>query len=206
MAKPCRSMTTKAKRRKKAGRNRDWQNELAAKNQANSDDYLMAMLEGFWTWIGRWPKGVSLLGEDETLTLLQEFAGRGVRPPVPDEVCAARRRQFNKWKDRDYPLRDFPACFVCGKTPKHRHHIVSLRHGGSNAFRNLVGLCVACHESIHPFMRETATKSKPVDKFTVQVYRDGDRWTAMCKKPKVSADGATRLDALVAVAGLIDRK
>jgi hypothetical protein len=34
------------------------------------------------------------------------------------------------------------------------HHIVPLRSGGTNHWSNLVTLCVECHASLHPHMRE----------------------------------------------------
>ncbi|MCC6935559.1 MAG: HNH endonuclease [Thermomicrobiales bacterium] len=61
------------------------------------------------------------------------------------------------WDDRRRAVyrRDGYRCVNCGATDVelHAHHIVPLSVGGSNNTSNIVTLCRACHESLHPHMR-----------------------------------------------------
>lgn len=46
------------------------------------------------------------------------------------------------------------ACFGCRSSERrlYWHHIIQVQHGGSNNPRNLVAICHACHQSIHPWL------------------------------------------------------
>lgn len=47
-------------------------------------------------------------------------------------------------------------CFACedGRAQLYAHHILEVHHGGSNAPRNQVPLCFACHQYLHPWLIE----------------------------------------------------
>jgi hypothetical protein len=45
-------------------------------------------------------------------------------------------------------------CFVCRSLCDHRHHVISLKQGGTNAKKNVVPLCLLCHMKIHPWLAD----------------------------------------------------
>lgn len=50
-------------------------------------------------------------------------------------------------------------CFVCLSEDfkTYRHHAIQIQHGGSNSPRNVVTLCHACHQKIHPWLDPSNT-------------------------------------------------
>ncbi len=58
--------------------------------------------------------------------------------------------------------REREGCFLCAQTLGRLiwHHVVLVKHGGSNCPWNLVKLCDPCHADIHPWLKPiTATGS-----------------------------------------------
>lgn len=53
--------------------------------------------------------------------------------------------------------RDKGKCQYCGQPVEYRqshcHHVLELSQGGTNHLSNLKTLCVPCHESRHPYMK-----------------------------------------------------
>jgi hypothetical protein len=48
-----------------------------------------------------------------------------------------------------------PECAICGaRRWVEKHHIVPLCFGGINDNLNLMGICLICHNEIHPWMKE----------------------------------------------------
>lgn len=77
----------------------------------------------------------------------------------PEYNLRRRRREgFNESRNKADTLEDkneqgmyvlSDTCFVCEKTPHHRHHIVQLQNGGRNIYKNIVHLCKKCHIEVH---------------------------------------------------------
>ena len=44
------------------------------------------------------------------------------------------------------------SCFICNEKANHRHHIILLKHGGSNHSKNVIQLCRPCHNELHPWL------------------------------------------------------
>ncbi len=64
-----------------------------------------------------------------------------------------RRNAFNTSFSTQimFDKKRFP-CFVCGGKHHHRHHIVPLKNGGSNHYRNVIPVCKDCHKLVHNWM------------------------------------------------------
>jgi 5-methylcytosine-specific restriction endonuclease McrA len=75
----------------------------------------------------------------------------------PDPYLAANpsvaRHHFEKRKSRGH-YRMNGACWCCRVEPaRERHHIIALAHGGPNRTLNIVKICAACHDEIHPWLK-----------------------------------------------------
>lgn len=57
------------------------------------------------------------------------------------------RNKFRKLKHKNY--RKDRTCEVCRGKGSEIHHIVPIKNGGNNDKRNLLRVCVECHEKIH---------------------------------------------------------
>ena len=75
-----------------------------------------------------------------------ELDNRSIRPW---EYQRGPLHGFDSRDDAVYALQN-GKCLLCGK-PRvdHYHHVVPRHDGGSNTIRNIVGLCSACHDSVH---------------------------------------------------------
>ena len=53
-------------------------------------------------------------------------------------------------------------CFGCCNTTArlYLHHVIEIQNGGSNAMRNLVPLCFACHKTLHPWLTVEPTPKR----------------------------------------------
>jgi hypothetical protein len=69
-------------------------------------------------------------------------------------TMARRRMEYNV---RYRPLPAGASCFVCSDRATEQHHVVLLKHGGTNDPRNRVSICRFCHEHIHDWMDATET-------------------------------------------------
>lgn len=83
------------------------------------------------------------------LRLLRQFANFVLLPdPYITHDQGYHRRHFEKRKARGaFYLAG--ACWVCGLIAECRHHVIQVQHGGRNIKRNIVNLCVSCHQSVH---------------------------------------------------------
>jgi hypothetical protein len=66
---------------------------------------------------------------------------------VPNYISYNDRRE--QFKLMAYPK---ASCYVCRLRANHKHHIILLKHGGSNHPHNIIRLCIKCHENIHPYL------------------------------------------------------
>lgn len=83
------------------------------------------------------------------LTLLRQAVKAEAVSPGPT------RRELREAFTRDIqPPGPKDQCFVCEKRPQHRHHVIQIKHGGTNELFNLVWLCSDCHETVHPWMKD----------------------------------------------------
>ena len=65
------------------------------------------------------------------------------------------RKHFNniKHKNKNISKKLNNPCFVCFEDSECRHHIISIKNGGTNGKRNIVQLCNNCHSEIHPWLK-----------------------------------------------------
>lgn len=91
----------------------------------------------------------------ERLPLLLQLSKVVVERPATWDRAQVRR-EHEQWVKHRPMVIDTRMCFACGDTG-HRHyfhHILEVQHGGSNTGRNLVPLCFACHQYLHPWLTE----------------------------------------------------
>jgi 5-methylcytosine-specific restriction protein A len=61
----------------------------------------------------------------------------------------SRGYTYDYLKTRRTFLAAHPYCVDCGAPATEAHHIVKLRHGGTNDWANLLPLCGPCHKRRH---------------------------------------------------------
>jgi len=117
---------------------------------------IQSFLDRFWN---------RFQGDDTNrkLKLLKEASLVRIFNPVPYKQ---RRSDFDtKVKGR--------ACGCCGATGMLiRHHIVTLKNGGTNKRRNLIKLCEWCHFQIHPYMEEPEVRPESMSETMQRVERE----------------------------------
>jgi len=90
---------------------------------------------------------------DERLWVLHQFAAVVLPRPGDWDYAGVRREHEasgSYWRFRGV---DESKCFSCECYRRvYRHHIIEVQHGGSNAGKNQVPLCFACHQQIHPWL------------------------------------------------------
>jgi len=96
--------------------------------------------------------------EDHVLAYFWQMVRAGAdRVALLEQLNTVAIRRPKGWSKVDarkvhhaYPT----SCFCClnGDRKLYWHHIISVDHGGGNAVRNLVALCLRCHARIHPWM------------------------------------------------------
>lgn len=91
------------------------------------------------------------------LVLFQIMASEIYQVAPPDRLRTYRMRMEFDFQ-RMIDLWRMQRCII---DPRHRmptifHHVVLLKHGGTNHRLNVVSICNACHEEIHPWLREFA--------------------------------------------------
>lgn len=69
---------------------------------------------------------------------------------------AAIRREHESYRPAFGVKLDRKRCFACdaGHRTLYFHHIIEVHHGGSNTLRNQVPLCFACHQFLHPWLKD----------------------------------------------------
>ncbi len=87
------------------------------------------------------------------LEALQRIAS--VRVPFKRDWTLARRRGEYLRRFRHLPR--CAQCFVCHGKATQQHHVILLKHGGTNIPRNRVPICRRCHEQIHDWMEPIET-------------------------------------------------
>lgn len=89
--------------------------------------------------------------KEKRLALLREFAKIKIFD-FDQGYNMAQRKRFEEIKAKGR-MKRLGKCFICSGKAVHRHHVIRLGYGGSNAGSNIVGLCERCHESVHPHMK-----------------------------------------------------
>jgi 5-methylcytosine-specific restriction endonuclease McrA len=84
---------------------------------------------------------------------------------LAQDVLSTRRAAFDAIKCWVMPLRGL-TCYTCPSPAKHRHHVIPLCRGGKNTVKNLVGLCVACHQNydVMPKGKDSASRRRKKQK------------------------------------------
>lgn len=112
------------------------------RNSARCQKYLVA----FWTAFNESKSGF------ERMDLLKEAAN----PPwqrISPSLLLSLRRQFRR-RYTQYLVGISEECAICsGQKWREKHHIVPLSYGGINDNANLLGICMGCHDEIHPWMK-----------------------------------------------------
>jgi hypothetical protein len=87
------------------------------------------------------------------LALLKEWAEKGFH----------REASYADTRAEPAPQPLGERCFVCNG-PRHlRHHIIQIQNGGVNLRENVVWLCNACHEEVHPWMARSEYDGRKID-------------------------------------------
>lgn len=112
-----------------------------------------ANLNEFWA---KWREFSVLTSLTERYELLKHMAHQVYQiNPLGKLHNHRMRRRFNVFKQDDLPL-DGKVCGCCEAPAEIRHHIIPITNGGHNDKLNLLELCRACHEEIHPWMKHAA--------------------------------------------------
>ena len=115
-----------------------------------------AILHQFWKKFGyRGNKSpVSRLPHAKTIKRLIEIIEMVaiIYPSATRKTIAARRLSFDKTKARTHPFNMHPRCFACPNPADLRHHIIPIKHRGTNERHNLISLCQSCHKLVHPWL------------------------------------------------------
>ena len=92
-----------------------------------------------------------LKGLDEaSMIFILKILSKLERKIITDDMRKYKKRtrnKFRKLKHRNY--RKDRTCLVCRGKGSEIHHIVQIKNGGNNDERNLLCVCVECHEKIH---------------------------------------------------------
>ncbi len=80
---------------------------------------------------------------DEKINNLKQLANKG--------FGKINTKEYKKLRAKKNYLTG-EVCYICGEKAYCMHHIVPLCHGGNNDDRNLIPICLDCHNKIHPFM------------------------------------------------------
>lgn len=96
--------------------------------------------------------------QSNRLDLLQRYAElrptlRTVRSPQAIRREHNAKRLTRQWRGKP--------CFVCAELASQEHHIIQVKHGGTNRRDNKVWICTPCHRQVHPHMAEPP-KAAPV--------------------------------------------
>ncbi len=88
--------------------------------------------------------------KEYTLNVLQHYA----------ELRVLYKKGMTNAEARDKFLKQKKAkklftklCFSCGEQCQHRHHVIQIQNGGRNDGKNVIPICISCHEEIHPWMK-----------------------------------------------------
>lgn len=87
-------------------------------------------------------------GPEARIELLRHYAGLKVDRPADWNPAAVRAEGPENYYA---PMGDCFACFSRSRRT-YWHHVIQVQHGGSNDTRNLVRICHACHQRIHPWL------------------------------------------------------
>jgi hypothetical protein len=99
-----------------------------------------------------WPKFTFCETPGDRLALVKEATGLDWW--VSKELRLKLREEYKRNRFR-YLAVEIDTCGICEMNrPEERHHVVMLAYGGINADINLLAICLACHDYIHPWMKE----------------------------------------------------
>ena|ERR1035437_1160129 len=100
---------------------------------------------------------IKTVAVEARLQFLINMANKGTW--VTKTKLLAMRKEFEGMKKK-IDLNQV-VCYVCSGRADHRHHVVPLSRGGSNALRNLIPLCNKHHEAVHPWLNAVPTLNNP---------------------------------------------
>ncbi len=102
------------------------------------------VLEYFW----------SALHDPDTdrIELLRQIAGVAVKQPTDINAWKVRQRSLELRREAHVKA---TRCFCCRSEDRSIiwHHIVLVKHGGSERLSNQVPLCDPCHALVHPWLK-----------------------------------------------------
>lgn len=87
------------------------------------------------------------------MATLQRYAEVAI-PFEPGYSMERHRADYNAYFRG---IRPGTRCFACNGMAVEQHHIILLKHGGTNDDRNRIPICRKCHEHIHGWMEPSAT-------------------------------------------------
>jgi hypothetical protein len=101
-----------------------------------------------------------------------------VEPFVAGWTLARRRAEYIF---RYRSLQGGATCFVCSDKATEQHHVVLLKHGGTNDPRNRVPICRFCHEHIHDWMDAAET----VKRVEAEMRQEDQHYRALVRPEKI---------------------
>ena len=106
--------------------------------------------EKFEDFVGNLKESLLILTPYERLVSLRTYAEELHFFDI-DASYRSRRQFHDRYKSQWF--KEWRNCLVCevGKV-ENIHHIVTLKNGGTNDERNLIGICKLCHSKIHPWL------------------------------------------------------
>lgn len=91
------------------------------------------------------PKGMEGKTKEEKLAFLIRMSSYKTTNSIPYKTRRAKK------------VGATGPCIVCNGKARCRHHIISLKNGGSNKAKNLVNICDSCHKIIHPWLQRSTS-------------------------------------------------
>lgn len=135
------------KGKRKSKKSRKKRRDLRSKNRAEivaSEKRCRAYLKDFWD--------IFNTGKVDKMRLLQIAANPGWSRI--DNAFRLRLRKAFSRQYTQYLVGISEECAICcGRKWIEKHHIVPLAYGGINDNLNLLGICMPCHDEIHPWMK-----------------------------------------------------
>ena len=83
------------------------------------------------------------MAKAEKLAFFKELANKGFIYNKDYKKCRGKKNALTSNE-----------CYICGSPAYCMHHIIPLTSNGKNRKRNLIPVCIDCHQHIHPHMRQ----------------------------------------------------
>lgn len=153
---------SKAEKRKKR-KERQYRRNFLKAEKKGAEGRCRTYLKEFW------PKFSTAESNTERLFLLTRAANPGWGR-VTEYLRKALRKEFQS-RYRKLLTVPIEQCPTCGLRPKEKHHVIPLAFGGINEDINLILICMACHDEIHPWMKDKPRPKKKAGE-TEEQYRE----------------------------------